>query len=89
MAVEEHNLPELEEPFEKHMERLETIVRTLEKGEVPLEESLALFEEGVRIARICSQRLDEVEGKIEILLGADNDAPVTAPFQSDEITQED
>lgn len=92
MATEharEHGTPEVEVPFEQHMERLEAIVRTLEKGDVPLEESLALFEEGVRIARICSQRLDAVEGKIEVLLGIENEAPVTAPFQSEEITKED
>lgn len=92
MATEharEHGTPEAEVPFEQHMERLEAIVRTLEKGDVPLEESLALFEEGVRIARICSQRLDAVEGKIEVLLGIENEAPVTAPFQSEEITKED
>lgn len=87
--VQEHGIPEEEVPFEKHMERLEAIVRTLEKGEAPLEESLALFEEGVRIARLCSERLDAVEGKIEVLLGIDNDEPLTAPFQSEEMTKED
>lgn len=83
MAVEKDELT-LEEPFEKSLERLETIVRTLEQGTVPLEESLALFEEGVRIARICSKRLDEVEGKIEMLLGVEQGEAVTAPFSSDE-----
>lgn len=79
MAVEK---PEAvgEEPFEKSLERLEAIVRSLEQGAIPLEESLALFEEGVRIARLCAKRLDEVEGKIEVLLRMDEGGPVTAPF---------
>lgn len=91
MATEpvEQSLPEEKIPFEKHMERLEAIVRTLERGDVPLEESLALFEEGVRIARICSERLDAVEGKIEVLLGVGNEGPITAPFRSEEIVKED
>lgn len=89
MAIEKEELDRSEEPFEKSMERLETIVRTLEKGEVPLEESLALFEEGVRIARICSQRLDKVEGKIEILLRVENETPVTAPFRAQDDNKED
>ena len=91
MATEpvEQGLPEEKIPFEKHMERLEASVRTLERGDVPLEESLALFEEGVRIARICSERLDAVEGKIEVLLGVGNEGPITAPFRSEEIVKED
>lgn len=79
MAIEKEELVN-EEPFEKYLERLETIVRALEKGEVPLEQSLALFEEGIQIARICSQRLNEVEGKIEVLLRMENDQAVVAPF---------
>ncbi len=54
--------------FEAAMERLEKVVRSLESGEVTLDQSLELFEEGVALARICSSRLDEVEGKIEMLL---------------------
>lgn len=53
--------------FEKALERLEEIVRLLEKGEITLEESLKLFEEGVKLARHCSTKLDEAEGKIKIL----------------------
>lgn len=80
MAVEKHEHAVEDESFEKNLERLEAIVRTLEQGEVPLEESLALFEEGVRLARLCSKRLDDVEGKIEVLLRMEDDNPVTAPF---------
>lgn len=89
MAIEKEEQELIaEEPFEKSLERLETIVRALEKGEVPLEESLALFEEGVRIARVCSRRLDDVEGKIEVLLRIENEEAVTAPF-SDAEAKED
>ena len=57
-----------DEPFEDVMERLGGVVERLEKGELPLEESLAMFEEGVRLSRIGSQRLDEAELRIEELL---------------------
>jgi exodeoxyribonuclease VII small subunit len=54
--------------FEAALQRLETIVARLEKGELPLEESLVLYEEGVRLARLCHGKLEEAEGKIELLL---------------------
>lgn len=73
--MEEHEFKEKEQPFEELVERLERIVRTLEKGDAPLDESLLLFEEGVRLSRMCAGRLDEAEGKIEALLKrADGDA---------------
>lgn len=54
--------------FEEALSKLEEIVKKLEKGELPLEESLAAFEEGIRLSRICSKQLDEAERKIEILI---------------------
>ena len=54
--------------FEAALQRLEAIVQRLEKGELPLEESLVLYEEGVRLARLCHGKLEEAEGKIELLL---------------------
>ena len=56
------------ERFEDALSRLEKIVTKLEQGDLPLEESLKLFEEGVRLSRICNQKLDEVEKRVEILL---------------------
>lgn len=88
-VAEESGSPETDIPFEKNLERLESIVRRLEKGDVPLEEALALFEEGIRIARICTKRLDEVEGKIEILLGMDGTAPVVDTFPATVREKED
>jgi exodeoxyribonuclease VII small subunit len=58
-----------EEPkFEQALEALEKIVERLEKGELTLEESLGLYEEGIRLSRLCHGKLEEAEGKIEMLL---------------------
>jgi exodeoxyribonuclease VII small subunit len=54
--------------FEECLDRLEKIVDELEKGDVPLEQALALFEEGVRLSTSCKKQLEEAEGKVEILL---------------------
>jgi len=54
--------------FEECLERLEKIVQELEKGDVPLEKSLTLFEEGMQLSSACRKELDEAEGKVEILL---------------------
>jgi exodeoxyribonuclease VII small subunit len=54
--------------FEKALARLEEIVNLLEKGELALEEALQVFEEGVKISRFCSAKLEEAERKVEILL---------------------
>ena len=54
--------------FEDCLERLERIVQELEKGEVPLEKSLTLFEEGMQLSATCRKQLEEAEGKVEILL---------------------
>jgi exodeoxyribonuclease VII small subunit len=56
------------ERFEDALNKLEKIVSKLEEGDIPLEESLKLFEEGIRLSRFCSQKLDEAEKKVEILL---------------------
>ena len=54
--------------FEEALERLESIVRNLEKGDLTLEESLAAFEEGIGLYRFCTGKLDDAERKVEILL---------------------
>ncbi len=54
--------------FEEAMKSLETVVARLESGETPLEESIRLFEEGMKLSEICRKRLDEADRKIEILL---------------------
>jgi len=57
--------------FEDCLDRLEKIVNDLEKGELPLEKALALFEEGVQLSNSCRKELDTAEGKIEILMKQD------------------
>jgi exodeoxyribonuclease VII small subunit len=54
--------------FEDGLQRLEKIVQELEKGEVPLERALILFEEGMQLSSSCRKELEEAEGKVEILL---------------------
>jgi exodeoxyribonuclease VII small subunit len=54
--------------FEGSLLRLEEIVRKLERGELPLEEALDFFKEGVDLVKICNQRLQAVEGQVEILI---------------------
>ena len=54
--------------FEKALSRLETIVTELEKGELSLDESLKVFEEGVKLSKTCLKMLDDAEKKVEILV---------------------
>ncbi|MFZ1050414.1 MAG: exodeoxyribonuclease VII small subunit [Candidatus Sulfotelmatobacter sp.] len=54
--------------FEECLQRLEKIVQELEKGDVPLEKSLTLFEEGMNLSSACRKELEQAEGKVEILL---------------------
>jgi exodeoxyribonuclease VII small subunit len=67
--------------FEECLERLEKIVQELEKGEVPLEKSLTLFEEGMQLSAACRKELDEAEGKVEILL-KQNGRMQSEPFEA-------
>ena len=53
--------------FEKAIQRLEKIVDDLEKGELDIDKSLEIFEEGIKMSRVCSKKLDEAEAKIEKL----------------------
>ncbi len=57
--------------FEECLKRLEKIVGDLEKGNVPLEQALQLFEEGVQLSNSCRKELEEAEGKVEVLLKQD------------------
>jgi len=77
-----------EEKFEKALNRLEGIVSKLEGGDLDLEDSLKLFEEGIRLSRLCSQKLDEAERKVEILLRDREGVLRAQPFEP-EAKQED
>ncbi|MCM3747306.1 exodeoxyribonuclease VII small subunit [Paenibacillus pasadenensis] len=59
---------EQELSFEQAMEQLEEIVERLESGDVPLETAIELFQEGMRLSRLCGGKLEQVERKIESLL---------------------
>ena len=81
-----------EATFESALKQLEEIVQRLEKGELPLEESLKLYEEGIRLSRYCHAKLEEAEGKIEMLMKDARGEPLldakgeprTKPFASED-----
>lgn len=75
--------------FEEALTRLEEIVKALEKGDLPLEDSLKIFEEGVRMSKSCLKMLDEAEKKVEILLGDKNGKKQPKPFTMTEDTEEE
>lgn len=56
-----------EVPFEEALKQLEAIVSRLERGDLPLEEALSVFEDGVRLTKLCSARLTEAERRVNIL----------------------
>lgn len=68
--------------FEASLEALERIVGELEKGDLPLEKSLELFEQGIRLSRECQDRLSQAERRIEILLRDNQGQPVVSPFDA-------
>ena len=71
--------------FEQAVKRLSEIVQALEKGDLPLEESLRLFEEGVKLSRASQGQLDAAQKRVEELLGFERDGrPRTAPFETTE-----
>ncbi len=76
--------PKKKTNFADAVERLETIVNQLDEGEVPLEESFKLFEEGVELAKFCSTKLNEAEKKIEKLSKDGLGKMATEPLESDD-----
>lgn len=78
----EGTTPAIEISFEDAVKRLSEIVQKLERGDLPLEESLLLFEEGVRLSRASQAKLDSAQKRVEELLGIDRDGKArTAPFE--------
>src|SRR5919205_727198 len=75
--------------FEAQLATLERIVRELERGVLPLEQSLDLFEQGVRLSRECQERLNEAERGIEVLLRGGDGATVAVPFESEELIEDE
>ena len=66
--------------FEEALTRLEEIVRELENGAAPLDRSLAMFEEGVTLVKLCGNRLDEAERRIAVLTKTENGSYEEQPF---------
>jgi len=71
------------EKFEDALEKLEDIVRKMESGDIPLDEALKSFEEGIKLLRFCSAKLEETERRVEMLLGKENSLQ-TKRFQGDD-----
>jgi exodeoxyribonuclease VII small subunit len=71
-------------PFEEAMAELETLVRRLEQGELPLEESLAAFERGMALVWSLAARLEDVAQRVEVLLRASDGSLVTRPLPDEE-----
>ena len=68
--------------FEKALADLEDIVQRLNENDLSLDEALSLFEEGIKLSRFCSQKLDAVENKVEILLRDDEGNLKKEPFEN-------
>ena len=71
------------EKFEDALEKLENIVREMEAGDLPLDSALKSFEEGIKLLRFCSARLDEAQRRVEQLL-AKEDSLLTKNFQDED-----
>lgn len=70
--------------FEQALKQLEHIVREMESGDLPLETALKKFEEGVELSKFCSQKLEETERRITLLMKNDAGDVVETPFLVDE-----
>jgi exodeoxyribonuclease VII small subunit len=70
-----------EKKFEAALERLEEIVKELETGDLPLERSLRLFEEGIKLSRLCNKRLEDAERRVEILIKDRSGSVIARPFE--------
>jgi exodeoxyribonuclease VII small subunit len=70
--------------FEEALQKLEAIVSKMEEGDLPLEEALEAFEEGVKLAKFCTTKLDEAERKVEKLVRDQAGKIQTTPFNEEE-----
>lgn len=70
------------DPFEESLKRLQSIVEKLEKGDLPLEEAMDSFTEGIRLVQSCHRKLEEAENRLQMLLKDDQGAWVTAPLDA-------
>ena len=76
-------MAEEELTFEQAFGQLEEVVRQLESGELSLEQSLALFEKGMRLAKLCEGKLDQAQQKVSQLAGIGSEGPLLEPFEAE------
>ncbi len=81
-------MAEKKQTFETSLKELEKIVRRLEEGDLPLEDSLKLFEDGVKLSRECQERLNQAERRIEVLLKDENGNPKLEIIKSEDLREE-
>lgn len=75
--------------FEKTLKQLEQIVQELESGNLPLEKAMKKFEEGVKLSKYCSEKLDETEKKISVLLHDNKGNTTEEPFMPENESKDD
>ncbi len=85
MTAKKNNEPA---SFEKSLARLEAIVERLESEELGLDDSLALFEEGIGLSRVCRDKLSEVERRVEIVLKEADGEYKAGDFLGDEVSED-
>lgn len=69
--------------FEVSMQRLEQIVRTMESGEISLEDSMKLFQEGTELVRSCEKKLNEAELQVKMITAGEDGRPIEENFEND------
>jgi len=75
--------------FEQSMKQLERIVQELENGDLPLEKAIKKFEEGIKLTKLCSEKLDETEKKISVLLKKSEAQMAEKPLVAEDETDDD
>ena len=73
--------------FEEALARLEAIVAELERGELPLEDSMRIFEEGIKLSKVCLKMLDDAERKVEILVKDKDGRKRVRPFELEDASE--
>jgi exodeoxyribonuclease VII small subunit len=71
--------------FEEGLKKLEDVVKTLDSGNIPLDEALNLFKEGLALTKDLSKRLDEIEKKVEILIKKEDGSTEREQFSQDDV----
>jgi len=74
--------------FEEHLTQLETVVERLEKGDLTLDESVRLFEEGMKLSQACKKELEQAEGRIQVLVEGKGGKMQVAEMEEEEDSEE-